>query len=661
MLSDTFLYLPYLMKRILLILSLMGFAATVFTSFRDHAAQPTSSPASEISTDYLRDLRSFAQAAQQLLQQAESLDENTVHDLQKTFKRTRNTYKRTEYLAEYLDGEFVQDFINGPPLLSLERNAPSLSVLEPEGLQVLEELIFGEDPVSEKTEIVRLVKALQHNLDTFQKGQRRIMLTDRQVLEAARFELIRIFTLGVTGFDSPAALFSLPEAHTSLKSIQQALLLYEPLLMAKDRQLANYLKNELAHAVRYLADHQDFDQFDRLTFLKEYINPLYKTVLDVQMTLGIETYYETNPQGRKQSVNYFAENIFAEDFLNPFFYTRMAPEKYEPEVISLGQTLFFDPILSDNNQRSCASCHQPGKAFTDGLPKSLANDEGTVDRNAPTLLNAAYAERYFYDLRTDVLEDQIDHVVTDHREFYTNYLDIFEELGQSEEYLKQFREAFPEIKQAPITKYSLSTALAAYIVSLKSFNSPFDQYVRGESNDLSTSAKRGFNLFMGKAACGTCHFAPLFNGTVPPLYHESESEVLGVPATPDTLHPTLDSDWGRAGGVLKEQVGFYQYSFKTTTVRNAALTAPYMHNGVYPTLAEVVDFYNRGGGQGLGLTVPYQTLSPDPLNLSQQEQADLVAFMESLTDTTAVHQAPHKLPTFAGNDELNQRQVGGTY
>ena len=146
--------------------------------------------------------------------------------------------------------------------------------------------------------------------------------------------------------------------------------------------------------------------------------------------------------------------------------------------------------------------------------------------------------------------------------------------------------------------------------------------------------RRGFNLFMGEAACGTCHFAPTFAGLVPPFYRESESEVLGVPAaSPMTGATELDADPGRvASGQPLDGVDFYAYSFKTPTVRHAAETAPYMHNGAFATLGEVVDFYEAGGGAGLGLDVPHQTLPFDSLALDDGDRADLVAFMEALSD-----------------------------
>jgi cytochrome c peroxidase len=200
------------------------------------------------------------------------------------------------------------------------------------------------------------------------------------------------------------------------------------------------------------------------------------------------------------------------------------------------------------------------------------------------------------------------------------------------------------------------------VVSLSSFNSPFDQYVRGERKELPEAAKRGFNLFMGKAACGTCHFAPSFNGLVPPFYEESESEVLGVPSTPGSENLVIDPDLGRLESSRpQDEAYFYAFSFKTPTVRNAALTAPYMHNGVYETMEEVIDFYNKGGGLGMGIDIPHQTLPDAPLNLNEGEVKDLIAFMEALTDTTGMTNIQLELPKFEGMSELNKRMSGGYY
>jgi cytochrome c peroxidase len=203
--------------------------------------------------------------------------------------------------------------------------------------------------------------------------------------------------------------------------------------------------------------------------------------------------------------------------------------------------------------------------------------------------------------------------------------------------------------------------MAAYVQSLRGLNSPVDRYLRGETDTLSPAVKRGFNLFMGKAACGTCHFAPVFNGTVPPLYNDSESEVLGVPENPYAAKLVLDKDPGRGAAKLKEGAEFYKHSFKTPTLRNIALTAPYMHNGAYRTLNDVMDFYNKGGGRGFGLDVPHQTLSDEPLHLTKGEINDIITFMQALTDTAGLTSIPATLPAFEQHPEWNSRKIGGAY
>lgn len=152
--------------------------------------------------------------------------------------------------------------------------------------------------------------------------------------------------------------------------------------------------------------------------------------------------------------------------------------------------------------------------------------------------------------------------------------------------------------------------------------------MRGDRTALGAKEKKGFNLFAGKAGCATCHFLPLFNGLVPPRFNETESEVLGVPES--TQKPArIDPDEGK---FLFTRAPLHRYAFKTPTLRNIARTAPYMHNGVFATLEEVIDFYDRGGGAGLQLAIPHQTLPPDKLGLSRKEKEALLAFLHALTD-----------------------------
>lgn len=649
-----------------LIVSLFVFGISIYlTSFTTQNNSKDETPLSQILHNYYRDLSQFNAEVSTLntiaskLKVGESINEQ---ELQNQFRKSKKAFKKIEFLAERLDAEFIKDYINGAPLPALERNAPSLSVLEPEGLQRIEELVYDENLIASIDELSDLTNKLVESSSTLEKYQKRYQITDRLVFEAARFQIIRLVTLGITGFDSPVIASSLEDAIISLSAVKAAVSNYYPLMAQREKRYDKQLESSFSEAIDYLKKNQDFDSFDRITFIKEYANPIFSLLLDAHLDFGIETWYETDRLDVKHSVDYFARNLFDKDLINPYYYTQLIDDKYTPEVIELGKTLFFDPALSRSNERACASCHQPDKGFTDGLPKSIATGfEGTVERNSPTLLNAVFSDRFFYDMRSDALEEQLDHVITSHKEFQTNYLDLFEKLEASDEYVTMFKKAFPEFEDRPIKKASISFSLSAYVRSLASLNSPFDQYMRGEIAQIDESVKNGFNVFMGKAACGTCHFAPVFNGSVPPLFKESESEVLGVPKGKDMVEFEVDSDMGRYHGVLKEQADFYKHSFKTVTVRNASLTAPYMHNGVYETLEEVVDFYNKGGGAGLGIELDNQTLPPDPLNLSDKEQQDLVAFMNALTDTTNLTSIPTVLPSFPENMGINNRKIGGEY
>jgi cytochrome c peroxidase len=446
------------------------------------------------------------------------------------------------------------------------------------------------------------------------------------------------------------------EAAISLEALQMALKPYFPHVRKRNAALARRWETALRRAVDYLRRHPDFEAMDRLTFIRDYGNPLYAAWVDVHSVLGIAT--SADFALLQPRVHPRARHLFAKDFLNPHAFADIPDEKPNPKAERLGQLLFFDPVLSRDNRRACASCHQPEKAFSDGLPKSAAfGDSGSVGRNAPSLVHAAFQNAQFWDARAKFLENQIEHVVANPREFHSGFGHVLDKLGKSPEYRKLFSEAFPGDGKS-LTVGALTKSLALYLRSLGRWDSPFDRYMRKESAHLDPAAKRGFNLFMGKGGCGTCHFPPAFNGTVPPRYVESESEVLGVPATADTLHPVLDADPGR---FLIDYSPVFRHAFKTPTVRNAALTGPYMHNGVFATLEEVLRFYNVGGGKGMGLEVEFQTLPGDSVGLSRGEIQDVIAFMHSLTDTSGIGGRPRSLPEFPGRMTWNSRAVGGEY
>lgn len=626
------------------------------SSFQSGPERPSSSIITAITSQFHAHLNDFSESTKVYLATAKRFADGQaqVDELKEVHLNTRLAFKRASYLLEYNDRYAIKKEINGAPLPSVEPAVPEVTIVKPQGLQVLDEIVFAEniDTTELLVQLTKLSKAV-HKVTNYQKG---LALGHRKVLEAIRLELIRIFTLGLTGFDTPGSLNALPEAIASMESLAFAILQYTVLLEGNAPELLPQIQQGFEQAIEQLRTAKDFDTFDRLSFYRTHLQQVYYLTWEVQNRLGIETLAEVTTIPQPLSLE--GQAPFDEGFFNDVYFLGSALGDKADEKVALGRLLFYDPILSANNERACASCHQPDKAFTDGQIKSIAIDgESHILRNAPSLLNSIYTERFFYDLREEQLERQIKHVVLDANEFDTDFLSIADKLGQSEEYLSRFEEAYPE---AQISKYSISNALAAYVSTLQSFNSPFDQYISGRNEDIDQAVKRGFNLFMGKAACGTCHFAPTFSGLVPPYYQESESEVLGVPIAPDSSQ--IDPDLGRLASTRPiDEAPFYQYSFKTTSVRNIALTAPYMHNGAYPDLASVVEFYNNGGGAGLGIQLEHQTLAPDSLGLTASEKNDLISFMRSLTDISKVGSPPDRLPTFDGQEQWNNRPIGGRY
>ncbi len=315
---------------------------------------------------------------------------------------------------------------------------------------------------------------------------------------------------------------------------------------------------------------------------------------------------------------------------------RLRPEVRGP-IIALGARLFADPRLSGPRTRACTTCHVPTRAFTDGLAKrvSLVPDATPVAgappaRHTPTLVNAALQPAQFDDERARTLEQQVAVVLANPDEMGSSTDTAVRRVRADSSYRAAFAAAFGAPPDRAVTSVTLRVAIASYVRSLVALNSPFDRAVRGDSAAMSPKARRGFTVFMGKGRCGTCHFAPLFNGTQPPTYESSDPEIIGVPEQPALQHARLDPDSGRS---LIDRVPSHAFGFKVPTVRNAALTAPYMHNGAFHTLEDVMAFYNAGGATGIGIDLPYQTLFDQPLQLSQTEQSELIAFLRSLTDT----------------------------
>jgi cytochrome c peroxidase len=573
-------------------------------------------------------------------------------EIQSAFFEARYAYKSVEFLTELYNPTTAKK-LNQPALDEVEEEDPLVTIY-PEGFQVIEESLFPY-LLENKEEALKNINITLVNVKHLKHTSEPNILTDAHLFDAMRLEMFRLITLGISGFDSPIAKNSLPEAIAVLATLKKYVALYENVLGGNDKilkaEVSNNAENEqdydklwhkLDQAEKYIKKFNDFDSFNRAYFITKFANPISIQLLDYQNKLDIKPFEEKRFL-RPSAQTLFDENAFDEAYFAPTYSKQYANNQ---EVVDLGKTLFYDPILGGNNQRNCASCHQIDKAFSDGLPTSRAFDgKGFISRNAPTLLNAGLQASLFYEGRVAYMEDQIADVLSAKDEMHSSVKEVVAKLNQDKNYQNLFQKAFVKTSPQPshegeiklpktvITDEQFKTALATYLRSLKSLNSRFDQYMRGDKTQLNEQEIKGFNLFMGKAKCGTCHFMPLFNGTVPPVFDKTETEVIGIPAKADTANAQIDPDKGKFN-ITK--IPLHTFAFKTTTVRNVELTAPYMHNGVYQTLDGVIDFYVRGGGTGIGIELENQTLPFDNLNLTKQERADLVAFMKSLTDNSSL-------------------------
>ncbi|MDR6760525.1 cytochrome c peroxidase [Flavobacterium sp. 2755] len=585
------------MKKIYCLLFLLVFAACQKKSKHQ-----------EINTLFQKDITLLIEKVNELKHSVAS--DASEAQIQKQFLEGHKSYKKVELLSEYYSPA-VSKSINGPSIPEFEEN--DNKTVQPEGFQVVEELIFPKYDKNNKKELLQELGVLSANLIRLEKVSNSNELTDAHVFDAMRLEVYRIITLGITGFDSPVVLNSLPEASVSLETIEKY---YRVYLENKEVSNSNQVLEVLEKGKKYLQTNNNFDAFDRAYFIKEILNPLSKGLYKTQAELEIPLMKEQ--RGLKPT----AQTLFDKDAFDPEAFSGFPDYQTTPEKIALGKKLFNDPILSGNNTRSCASCHHADKAFTDGLERAVTLDgKSMIQRNTPTLTNIAFQRVFFTDSRVSYLEDQAVAVIKNENEMHGSLEKSALAIQKNADYVKEFKKAFPK---GEINEFAIKNALASYIRSLSHYDSKFDNYMQNKTA-FTADEKAGFNLFAGKGKCATCHFIPLTNGTVPPNFDKSESEILGVP----NKSKKLDGDLGK---FVITQAAIHKNSFKTPTIRNIELTAPYMHNGVYKTLEEVIDFYDLGGGLGLGFDVPNQTLPEDKLNLSDKEKKQLIAFMKTLTD-----------------------------
>jgi cytochrome c peroxidase len=293
------------------------------------------------------------------------------------------------------------------------------------------------------------------------------------------------------------------------------------------------------------------------------------------------------------------------------------PEDNLPSAarVELGRMLFFDPRLSGSGVVACATCHNPGFAWADGLERAVGHAMKPLPRRTPTILNLAWAEALFWDGRAGTLEEQALGPIASPDEMNLPLDALVPKLTAIPEYAAMFEAAYPGEGIAVAT---IAKAIATFERTIVSGDAPFDRWIAGDESAIGADAVRGFVLFNGKARCATCHEGWRFTDD---SFHD-----IGVPG----------DDRGR--GAVLEGIDAVQYAFKTPTLRNVAERAPYMHDGSEPALEDTIALYDEGG------RVRRQSLSREikPLDLSAEESRQLVSFLHTLTS----EDAPVTIPRF---------------
>lgn len=540
------------------------------------------------------------------------------------FRNARRLYKATEFLLTYY-APTAAGAINGP-VEADDGDSPPQALGRRPAFAVVEETLFGNHTAPDFDGALSAARKALATLQSFRAATHMLDVSDTASLDAARLEMARVMTLGVAGYDSDESGDAVVESASALDGVASAI----PLLQSTRLDSAQRARVValLRAASADLRAHESFDNLDRFGFIATRTVPAARAILALRRELG------AGPPALRRLWRPAAATPFDS---GAFDVSALAPEyapRGSPDLVALGARLFADSQLSGPRNRSCASCHQPARAFADGQARPVsASGVSQRLRNTPTLLNAALQQMMFADQRSGFVEDQIRVVLSSGAEMASAPELAARRVAADSSYILLVRRASP----APADERLIRVALAAYVRSLIALDAPFDRAIRGDTAAITPSARRGFNLFMGKARCGTCHFAPLFGGTLPPDFTRSELEIIGAPTAPLTTHARVDDDAGRArvDGAIE-----HRGAFRVPSVRNSAVTAPYMHNGAYRSLDDVVDFYDRGGGIGIGESLPAQTLSSRPLHLTPRERADVVSFLRSLTDTVIVVAKP---------------------
>ncbi|HEY2648422.1 MAG TPA: cytochrome c peroxidase [Puia sp.] len=590
------------------------------------------------------------------IQNCDLSSEENIRALRRNIEVARLKLKNVDFWLRYFEPNAYRK-MNGP--LPVEWENEVFEKFEPpyrrEGAGLsLVELSLEQAPLI-KDSLIQLVKKSEEAIKTFEADSITGQLNSySHFFLANRLFLLNLASIYTTGFECPDTNQVIPELLSMLIGTKEIYISFNQSF--PETPLSSGYLDKFEKTILFVKTQgTGFSAFNHFDFLRDYVNPLFAMNQKFINDYNVRSinYNDFTLNNNIQSI--FDKSLYASQSTKGV-YSMVEDEKTLQEIRYIGKLLFYDPILSGNNMRSCASCHKPTEYFTDTtFGTALQFDrQHHLPRNTPTLINSVYNHLLMLDGKHISLQAQGKDVITNPIEMNSNEKELIKKVLSCREYkdaFKSFLKLTPEEKD--ITMNHIVSAITYYDGSYSRFYSPFDNAMNNRG-PVSDEAKRGFNLFMSRAKCATCHFVPNFNGVKPP-YIGSEFEVLGTPG--DTSFKDLSSDKGR---YMINKAPETLHAFRTGSIRNAEYTKPYMHNGVFKSLEEVIDFYDAGGGQGKKMTVDNQTLSRDSLHLTSSEKKDLLAFIYSLNEDIIFEEPPVSLPASA-DKALNKRKPGGEY
>lgn len=608
---------------------------------------------------YSQSLLEFNNEQQNLLNLIEKTDCKDSISIRKVFSEIelcRRKLKKIDFWIRYFEPN-VYKKINGP--LPIEWETEVFEKFEKpykrEGAGLTLAAIYLNQINPEKDELNRLISTSLKATESFKANSiTQNLKTSDSFFLCNRLYLLNLATIYSTGFECPNTEQIIPELLNMLIDVNE---IYKAYTLSFPQKIVDEKYQNLYNQLLSFVEKQpkDYTKFDHFTFIKDFVNPLFAMNQNSILHYDIVSKSNLDFTLNNTTTSIFDKSLFYAQNTKGVYY-RIKDESVLNEMDSIGKLLFYDPILSGNDQRSCVSCHKSNDYLTDTSIKTAVqyNQKDLLSRNTPSLVNVPFNHLIMLDGKLLSLQEQTKTVITNPIEMDGNSDEVLAKVLNCKTYknaFKKFLKLTPT--ETTITLDHIVSVITMYYSKFSEYYSPFDEAMN-KNKPLQEDEIKGFNLFMSKAQCATCHFSPTFSGIKPP-YIGNEFEVLGIPS--DSKFNTLDNDLGRYEVNPSNETS---HAFRTSTIRNVEKTKPYMHNGVFTTLEDVIDFYDGGAGSGHKLNVLNQTASGDSLHLSPIEKKQLISFIKSLNENIKFEKPPVSLPT-SKNKKLNNRFVGGLY